>query len=351
MIHRTDPAWQVPSWQRQLADAFTDPGELLRYLEIDQDPLPSAKSAQQEFSLRVPRWFAGRMEKGNPDDPLLRQVIPLEEELILKKGFLLDPVSDLEQSPIPGLLHKYQGRALLIVTGACAVNCRYCFRRHFPYADFSTGPKRLAAALTYLEKARDINEVILSGGDPLMLPDNRLAELLASLRAIPHIRRIRIHTRLPVVLPDRLTPELTGLLTATEPQSIIVLHVNHPRELSHQHRTSLAALRQSGVILFNQSVLLKGVNDDTQVLCDLSEKLFSVGVLPYYLHQLDRVAGAAHFEIADKVALDLHQQLRAILPGYLVPGLVREQPGAASKTPLQQTCLQEAQDCLQIKEN
>jgi len=334
MIHRTDQTWQVLSWQRQLSEAFTDPDELLRYLEIDKNLLPSAASAQRKFSLRVPRWFAGRMEQGNPNDPLLRQVLPLEEELLPKAGFLLDPVSDLEQAPIPGLLQKYHGRALLITTGACAINCRYCFRRHYPYADSTAGGDRLSDALAYLEETPDISEVILSGGDPLMLPDHHLAELGARLEAIPHVRRLRIHTRLPVVLPDRITAELTDWLAATQLQPIVVLHANHSKELSHEHRRALAPLRARGVTLLNQSVLLKGVNDNIQILCDLSEKLFSVGVLPYYLHQLDRVAGAVHFEVTDAVALDLHQQMSARLPGYMLPRLVREKAGAPSKIPL-----------------
>ena len=334
MIHRTDPALQALSWQRQLADAISDPAELLRYLEIDKHLLPATAASQQKFSLRVPRWFAGRMEKGNPNDPLLRQVLPLQEESISKAGFVLDPVSDLTQSPVPGLLHKYRGRALLIATGACGINCRYCFRRHYPYADATAGREGLSAAVAYLEQAADISEVILSGGDPLMLPDHRLAELTYRLEAIPHIRRLRIHTRLPVVLPDRVTPELIDLLAATRMQPIVVLHANHSRELCHEHRPAIDPLRESGVTLLNQSVLLKGVNDDAHILCELSEKLFSLGVLPYYLHQLDRVAGAAHFEVTDAVALDLHRKMRASLPGYLVPRLVREEAGAASKIPL-----------------
>lgn len=334
MIHRTDPAWQVLTWQQQLAEAFTDPDELLSYLEIDKNQLPPTASAQRKFSLRVPRWFAARMEKGNPHDPLLRQVLPLEQELVSSDGFLLDPVADLEQAPVPGLLQKYQGRALLITTGACGVNCRYCFRRHYPYTRSTASRSRLSAALAYLKEATDIREVILSGGDPLMLPDHHLQELGAALEAIPHLRRLRIHTRLPVVLPDRLTPELTDWLTAIRLQPVMVLHANHSRELSHRHRPALATLGERGVTLLNQSVLLAGINDNVQTLCDLSEKLFSVGVLPYYLHQLDRVAGAVHFEVTDQVALELHRQMSARLPGYLIPRLVRELVGAPSKTPL-----------------
>lgn len=334
MIHRTDPAWQVLPWQQQLADAFTDPEALFRYLELEKDLLPAARSAHRKFSLLVPRWFANRMEKGNPHDPLLRQVLPLGEELEIKEGFLLDPVSDLDQSPVPGLLHKYHGRALLITTGGCGINCRYCFRRHYPYTESTTGGERLSAALDYLKQTPEISEVILSGGDPLMLPDHRLAELGASLEAVPHLRRIRIHTRLPVVLPDRITPKLVHWLAATKLQTIVVLHANHSRELSHRHRLAFAPLSASGVTLLNQSVLLKGVNNNVQQLCDLSEQLISVGVLPYYIHQLDRVAGASHFEVADADALDLHRRMSARLPGYLVPRLVRERAGAPSKIPL-----------------
>lgn len=334
MIHRTDPAWQVLSWQQQLADAFTDPESLIRYLELEIALLPAARSAHRKFNMLVPRWFAGRMEKGNPDDPLLRQVLPLGDELELKDDFLLDPVCDLEQAPVPGLLHKYHGRVLLITTGGCAINCRYCFRRHYPYTDSTIGGERLSAVLAYLKQNPDISEVILSGGDPLMLPDHRLAELGASLETIPHIRRLRLHTRLPVVLPDRVTPQLVHWLATTKLQTVVVLHANHARELSHRHRLALAPLIASGVTLLNQSVLLKGVNDNLQRLCDLSEQLISVGVLPYYIHQLDKVAGASHFEVADAAALNLHRQMSARLPGYLVPRLVREQVGAPSKIPL-----------------
>ncbi|MCB1850566.1 MAG: EF-P beta-lysylation protein EpmB [Gammaproteobacteria bacterium] len=334
MIHRTRPAWQVSSWQRQLAEAFTHPEQLLSFLDIDQALLSGSLPAHRQFGLRVPRWFANRMEKGNPNDPLLRQVLPLGEELRAEPGFLTDPVSDLDQAPVPGVLQKYQGRVLLMMTGACAVNCRYCFRRHYPYGEASLERDQSSAALKFLERSVEISEVILSGGDPLMLSDRRLAELGNHLQSIAHIRRLRIHTRLPVVLPDRLTPELIRGLTEHGLETSMVLHVNHPREISHKHRMMLAPLRERGMVLLNQSVLLKGVNNDIHSLCNLSEKLFSIGVIPYYLHQLDRVAGAAHFEVTDDHALELHQQMQARLPGYLVPRLVRELPGAASKTPI-----------------
>lgn len=334
MIHRTDPAWQALSWQRQLADAFTDPYELLSYLDIERERVPDTLNAQQKFNLRVPRRFVERMEKGNPYDPLLRQVLPLQDELLFKEGFTIDPVCDLEQTPVPGLLHKYHGRALLITTGACGINCRYCFRRHFPYQENVMGRKRLTEIISYLEKSEEISEVILSGGDPLVLSDSRLAELGDRLEQIPHIRRLRIHTRLAIILPDRITPELTKWLSTTRLQAILVLHTNHYRELSDEHRRAFARLSKSGATLLNQSVLLKGVNDHVETLCELSEALFSAGVLPYYLHQLDKVSGAAHFEVSDWVAVDLHRQMSARLSGYLVPRLVREINGVASKIPL-----------------
>lgn len=334
MIHRTDLAWQALSWQQQLADAFTDPNELLRYLEIESERAPGVLDAQQKFNLRVPRRFAERMEKGNPDDPLLHQVLPLQQEMISKKGFTTDPVSDLEQTPLPGVLHKYHGRALIITTGACGINCRYCFRRHFPYRDNVMGREKMTQILSYLEKSEAISEVILSGGDPLMLSDSRLAELGHGLEKIPHIRRLRIHTRLAVVLPERITPELIRWLAVTRLKPILVMHANHSRELGDEHSYFFTALRESGITLLNQSVLLRRVNDSAQELCELSEALFSVGVLPYYLHQLDKVAGAAHFEVPDSVAVDLHRQISARLPGYLVPKLVRERAGAGSKISL-----------------
>ncbi len=333
MITQNTPFREALSWLDYLAEATNDPEKLLEQLNLPKERFKQDIAARRLFPLRVPQPFIEKMEKGNPHDPLFLQVMSSQQEFFQTAGFSRDPLQE-QQSAVPNILHKYHNRVLLMVKGGCAINCRYCFRRHYPYTRSTASRSRLSAALAYLKEATDIREVILSGGDPLMLPDHHLQELGAALEAIPHLRRLRIHTRLPVVLPDRLTPELTDWLTAIRLQPVMVLHANHSRELSHRHRPALATLGERGVTLLNQSVLLAGINDNVQTLCDLSEKLFSVGVLPYYLHQLDRVAGAVHFEVTDQVALELHRQMSARLPGYLIPRLVRELVGAPSKTPL-----------------
>ncbi len=325
MIPRTKAVWQ-----QALADAFTDPDELLHYLRLPQEPA----LATQAFRMLVPRSFAAQMVTGDRDDPLLRQVLPLATEQDRIPGFIEDPVGDLEAATAPGVLHKYHGRALLIATGACAIHCRYCFRRHFPYGDAPANREGWHKTLDYLGSDPSIREVILSGGDPLMLSDERLGEQIGGLEQIPHLRRLRIHSRLPVLLPKRITPELTGLLIENRLQTLLVIHCNHARELPDGTRRKLRELRGSGVTLLNQSVLLRGVNDSVEVLSDLSESLFDSGVLPYYLHLLDPVLGAAHFEVPDAEARRLYLGLLDRLPGYLVPKLVREHVGAPSKRPL-----------------
>jgi len=274
------------------------------------------------------------MRPGDPADPLLRQVLPLQLETQPHAGYSTDPVGDLQALAQPGLLHKYQGRALLLATAACAVHCRYCFRRHFPYSASEASPGGWQPALDHLAASPDIREVILSGGDPLSLSDQRLAALVHRLEQIPHLQRLRIHSRLPVVLPARVDEALTAWLGATRLQTIVVIHANHPNELDTEVATSMARLRATGVTLLNQSVLLRGVNDDCTTLVALSEQLFAAGVLPYYLHLLDKVQGAAHFDVSEREALALHQAMLVNLPGYLVPRLVREQAGAHYKIPL-----------------
>ena len=281
----------------------------------------------------VPRGFAALMQPGDPRDPLLLQVLPQAAEQLSVEGFRADPVQDAEAIRAPGLLQKYRGRALLLVTGACALHCRYCFRRQFPYAEHASG-QRFDAALAVLQESSDVREVILSGGDPLMLDDDALAYLLSRLEAIGHLRRLRLHTRLPVVLPSRVTSALCRLLSRGRLRPVIVTHVNHPAELGGAAADALDRLGRARIPLLNQSVLLRGVNDDADLLATLAERLFDLGVTNYYLHQLDRVSGAAHFEVDDGRALRLQRQLRERLPGYLVPRLVREQPGASHKTPL-----------------
>lgn len=321
-------------WQAELADAVRDPAELLRILELDPALLEPAVRAACDFPLRVPRAFIRRMRKGDPDDPLLRQVLPLGIEQQDTPGFFSDPVGDLDSRRGGGLLHKYRGRVLLITTGTCAVHCRYCFRRHFPYREENAHHDAWREALDYLRADHSVNEVILSGGDPLSLGDRSLAELVGALEQIDHIRRLRIHTRQPIVLPSRVDRALQTWLTACRLQKVVVVHTNHARELDASVVESLTALRATGASLFNQSVLLRGVNDSVPALADLSEALFSAGVTPYYLHLLDRVQGAAHFEVPEAEARALIGGLRARVAGYLVPRLVRETPGALGKVVL-----------------
>ncbi|MGE5623959.1 MAG: EF-P beta-lysylation protein EpmB [Bacillota bacterium] len=321
-------------WQTEMAEAVRDPGELLSLLELDEAWLEPARRAAAAFPLRVPRPFLARMRKGDPKDPLLRQVLPLGEELREVPGFSHDPVGDMRSRSARGLLHKYRGRALLVATGACGVHCRYCFRRHFPYAEESARPDDWREALEYLRTDASVHEVILSGGDPLTLSDARLGELTRALEAIPHIQRLRIHTRQPVVLPSRVDAGLLVWLSACRLQKVVVLHVNHAREMDDAVREACARLRGAGATLLNQSVLLRGVNDSADALAELSEALFAAQVLPYYLNLLDPVAGAAHFDVPEAEAVAIMATLRARLPGYLVPKLVREVPGAPSKTPI-----------------
>jgi EF-P beta-lysylation protein EpmB len=282
----------------------------------------------------VPRGFVARMRYGDANDPLLLQVLPRAAELDDAPGFARDAVGDLDARTGRGVLHKYRGRALLIATGSCAINCRYCFRRHFPYGDETAAANRWHDAIAALRADASIEEVILSGGDPLSLSTPKLAELTDALATIPHIRRIRIHTRLPIVLPERIDEALLGWLGALPFGRVVVVHANHPNELDAAVADACARLASTGATLLNQSVLLRGINDEADTLALLSERLFECGVLPYYLHQLDRVAGTAHFEVDDATARALAAELTARLPGYLVPRLVREIAGAASKTPL-----------------
>ena len=285
----------------------------------------------RHFPLRVPRGYVARMRPRDPADPLLRQVLPLATEDTLTPGFGKDPVGDLAALASPGVLHKYHGRALVVTTGACAIHCRYCFRRHFPYADAQGRGADWTPVLDYLAQDESREEVILSGGDPLALSDSRLATLTRELDQIPHLQRLRIHTRLPIVLPERVDAGLLAWLTTTRLKPVMVLHANHAQELDDNVSAALARLSHSGVYLLNQSVLLRGVNDSVTSLRTLSERLFACGVLPYYLHLLDRVQGAAHFEVQEAQARSLLQELGGQLPGYLLPRLVREQAGAAAK--------------------
>jgi len=327
-------------WRRELAEAVTDPAELLGLLRLDPGLLPAARRAAALFGLKVPRSFVNRMRPRDPRDPLLLQVLPLDAETFDVPGFGADPVGDLAAVRVPGVLSKYRGRALLMTTGGCAVNCRYCFRRAFPYDSGTLTPARLEAAVTELAALPGLEEVILSGGDPLALPTARLGRITTALARLPGLRRLRLHTRTPVVLPSRVDELLLRWLRSLPWPVVIVLHVNHPRELSAELREALAALAATGARLLNQSVLLRGINDEAPILARLSRELLDAGVLPYYLHALDRARGTAHFEVPDAKALALHAELAATLPGYLVPRLVREVEGAPAKRPVHASAAQ-----------
>ncbi len=322
------------NWHRGLAEAVRDPDHLLDLLELDDRLREPAHRAASQFPLLVPHSYLARIERGNPHDPLLRQVLPLGAELQVHPGFSSDAVADAAAHRAPGLLQKYTGRALLITTGACAVHCRYCFRRDYPYGDEPRRIEEWQPALDTLEADSSIHEIILSGGDPLMLTDARLADLLNRLESIGHLRRLRIHTRLPIVLPQRVSVELLQMLTTLRLTPIMVLHANHAQELQHDCAQAVNRIVRSGITTLNQAVLLKGINDNVSAQLDLCERLVDLGVIPYYLHQLDRVSGAAHFEVDEELGRRMIDELRARLPGYAVPQYVREVPGAECKIPL-----------------
>ncbi|HET8800747.1 MAG TPA: EF-P beta-lysylation protein EpmB [Marinobacter sp.] len=323
------------SWQQLLSESITSPEILLDRLGLPAEHwLSGARAGHRLFPVRVPEPFLNRMERGNPEDPLLRQVLPLDQETRQVPGFVSDPLAEEGAIETTGLIRKYRSRALLMVTGQCAVNCRYCFRRHFPYDDQRLGPGDRQQVLDTLADSPEINEVIFSGGDPLAASDRLLAQWASAISSLPHIRRLRLHTRLPVVIPQRVCDALLKWLSTTPLQIIMVLHINHPAEIDRPTRRALGYLRAAGVTLLNQSVILKGVNDQADTLEQLSESLFEAGVMPYYLHAFDPVAGAHHYDVPDDDARALVRELLARLPGFLVPRLVREVPGRPGKTPL-----------------
>jgi EF-P beta-lysylation protein EpmB len=323
----------VTGWRELWRDAITDAGELLEAVGLAHrtDLLPADDAG---FPLRVPRGFVARMRRGDPTDPLLLQVLPRRAEHDVTEGFTVDAVGDMASRAGHGVLHKYDGRALLIASGSCAVNCRYCFRRHFPYGEEIAAAAQWRDALAHVKADASIRELILSGGDPLSLATHKLDELTRGLADMPHVIRLRIHTRLPIVLPERIDDFFTDWLAALPLQKVVVLHANHANEFDAAVDAACSRLRAAGATLLNQSVLLKEVNDDADTLVALCERSFAAGVLPYYLHQLDKVAGAAHFEVSDTQALGLMEVLRGRLPGYLVPKLVRELQGDPSKRPV-----------------
>jgi EF-P beta-lysylation protein EpmB len=319
-------------WQDSLKRAITDPQTLLNRLSLSNELLEQAQAANRLFPLRVPLEFVKRMEPGNPDDPLLKQILPIQDEFIQAPGFTEDPLNESEARPTPGVVHKYKDRALLIVSGACAVNCRYCFRRHFPYSDNQLSGDHWQRALAYLNEHKELREVIFSGGDPLVTSDKRFAKMVSDLEAIPHLERLRIHTRLPVVIPSRVTEQLNDTLHRSRFDCVVVLHINHANEIDNSLRSAVTRLKQSGSTILNQAVLLKGVNDNAQEQIKLSQSLFSAGILPYYLFLFDPVAGASHFDIPIEQGKKIFAQMQGELPGYLVPRLAKEISGKTSKT-------------------
>lgn len=325
---------QPKGWQQLLAEAIRDPNELLKLLDLPTELTQVSEAAAQQFPLCVPRGYVARMKKGDPNDPLLRQVLPLDAEMQQTQNFTLDPVGDHDAIIKQGLMQKYHGRVLIVATAACAIHCRYCFRRHFPYNEQAGKPSLWQQICDNISQDVSINEVILSGGDPLSLSNSQLLQLLTQLEQIPQLTRIRFHSRYPVVLPQRIDTDLTDWFAKTQLNSVMVVHCNHANEINHEVRTALTTLKSAGVTLLNQAVLLRGINDNAPSLCQLSEKLFDAGVIPYYLHMLDKVQGAAHFEVPEEDAKNILTEVRKVLPGYLVPKLVREIAHMPYKQPL-----------------
>ena len=318
-------------WQTILANAVTDPGELCRLLDLPQALADAATRAARPFQLLVPRPFLERISPGDPNDPLLRQILPVEAESEAVEGFGPDPLCEADATPAPGLLSKYRGRSLIVTTGRCGVHCRFCFRRHRSGPATAGSLPLLDEPLRHLEQDPSIHEVILSGGDPLTLDDTLLAELVHRISQIEHIRRLRLHSRMPIVIPQRVTDDLLAWACKTRLTVLMVLHVNHPAEIDGAVAHSIARLVDSGIPLLSQSVLLRGVNDQADILAQLFERLVDLRVMPYYLHQLDRVASAAHFEVPEQEGLKIIRELRGRLPGYAVPRYVRDIPGNPSK--------------------
>ena len=324
----------MTTWQQILKEAVTDLPTLFGQLNLQVSEEYQQLARDNPFPLRVPKGFISRMEQGNPNDPLLLQVLPQPQEFDVHPGYSVDPVGDQQANPVPGLIHKYHGRVLLTLTAACAINCRYCFRRHFPYAENMMGAAGRQRVLNYISNDKTIDEVILSGSDPLLAKDSELIKLVEQLEKISHLTRLRIHTRLPIVIPERMTSQLLECLKQSRFDVVMVVHCNHPNEVDQSVADALVRCRDANIVLLNQMVLLKNINDNANTLIALSKKLFSSGVLPYYLNLLDKVQGCAHFDISEEDAITLHKVLRKKLPGYLVPKLVREQAGEPYKLPV-----------------
>lgn len=329
-IKKETAAWQTADWQAELKQLVSRPEDL--GLSLPDSVSAAITASASGFPLRIPLSYLQRIPTTDIHHPLLKQFVPAPEELLKTEGYSRDPVAEIGQNPVPGLVHKYRGRVLLIVSSSCPVHCRYCFRRHFPYNNNRNGREQWQQAIDYIRSDSSIREVIFSGGDPLSAPDHQLHWLSTELAAIAHLQRLRVHTRFPIVIPQRVTAELLDWLGGSRLQPSIVLHCNHPDELNPDVLLALGKLRQAGITLLNQSVLLKGVNDSAKILIALSEKLYRGGVLPYYLHMLDKVEGAAHFEVPEAEALALYAAIQAELPGYLLPKLVREEAGKTAKS-------------------
>lgn len=321
----------LPTWQKELADAVKNPQQLLQLLDIPPENIPLSVKARKNFPMLVPRPFIAKMKKGDVNDPLLKQILPIFDEELVTEGYSLDPLQEFNNGE-QGLLHKYKSRVLLILKSGCAVNCRYCFRRHFPYQENNINKLQLENIINYIKKHPEVNEVILSGGDPLMSKDDFLQSVIKQLESLPQLTRLRIHSRLPVVIPARITTQLCEQLKQSRLKVILVVHINHANEIDEAFKEAMLKLHLADVTLLNQSVLLKGVNDTSMALIALSEALFDANIHPYYLFLLDKVQGAQHFDLATKTAQLLVKEMSLALPGYLVPKLSREIAGKQSKT-------------------
>lgn len=337
MIHRTVPTWQTLTWQDELKQQIDTPEALLQWLNLDHKWLDAIEAGHKLFPIRVTPSFLAKIKPNDPHDPLLLQILPTLHELHPQEtgdnGYSLDPLQEQQYMPCPGLIHKYRSRVLLIAANQCAINCRYCFRRHFPYQDNHLNREQWSQAFSYIAEDKHINEVILSGGDPLSLSDKQLVWFTTQISSIEHVKRLRIHTRYPIILPSRITSNLVNAVLHPRLKTVLVSHCNHPQEIDEQVKEAFHKLSKANILLLNQSVLLKNVNDNSKILCQLSEKLFESGVLPYYLHTLDKVRGAQHFALSDTLAKQIYRELMAALPGFLTPKLVKEEPHKEAKTP------------------
>lgn len=320
------------TWSQHLSRALTSLPELIQQLALPDDMLTEGLAAQAAFKLLVPRPYLSRIEVGNPQDPLLLQILPSAMEMQAVPGYTTDPLAEAEHNPQKAIVHKYKRRLLVIAAGSCAVNCRYCFRRHFPYGENQLAQSEWQSVIDYLVAHPEVNEVIFSGGDPLMMKDALLADKVRKLEALPQIKRIRIHSRLPVVIPQRVCEEMLSWITSSRLDIVMVWHINHANEVDEEVILAATKLKQAGVTLLNQGVLLKGINDTVEAQVALSEAVFKAGLLPYYMFTLDPVEGAAHFDISIEQAQRLMGKVAAELPGYLVPRLAKEIPGKDAKT-------------------